>query len=127
MYVHLGLRAENGDTAFLDKPNSEEEEVFFALLKKQIKEKPKGYFAQMAESIKGVSEETTTGVHRLYDMQKAGTLLWPAINVNDSVTKSKFDNLYGCPEALGDGIRRGTDGMMSGDTARGRGFCDARK
>ena len=75
--VHLGLRAENGDTAFLDKPGSEEEEVFFALLKKQLKEKPKGYFAEIAKSIKGVSEETTTGVHRLYDMQKAGTLLWP--------------------------------------------------
>src|SRR6185295_6998274 len=89
MYVHLGLRAENGDTKFLDNPASEEEEVFFALLKKQLKEKPKGYFAGIAESIKGVSEETTTGVHRLYDMQKAGTLLWPAINVNDSVTKSK--------------------------------------
>ena len=84
MYVHLGLRAENGDTAFLDKPGSEEEEYFFALLKKQLKEKPKGYFKAIADSIKGVSEETTTGVHRLYDMQKAGTLLWPAINVNDS-------------------------------------------
>ena len=83
MYVHLGVRAENGDTAFLDKPGSEEEEVFFALLKKQLKEKPKGYFGEIAKSIKGVSEETTTGVHRLYDMQKAGTLLWPAINVNE--------------------------------------------
>src|SRR5262245_36525462 len=89
MYVHLGLRAEKGDTAFLDKPGSEEEEVFFALLKKQLKEKPKGYFQAIADSIKGVSEETTTGVHRLYEMQKAGTLLFPAINVNDSVTKSK--------------------------------------
>ena len=68
MYVHLGLRAENGDVAFLDKPGSEEEEVFFALLKKQLKEKPKGYFKGIADSIKGVSEETTTGVHRLYDM-----------------------------------------------------------
>ena len=67
-----------GDTAFLDKPGSEEEEVFFALIKKQLKEKPKGYFAEIAKNIKGVSEETTTGVHRLYDMQKAGTLLWPA-------------------------------------------------
>src|SRR5206468_3920508 len=119
-----GLRAENGDTAFLDKPNSEEEEVFFALLKKQLKEKPKGYFAEMAKSIKGVSEETTTGVHRLYDMQKAGTLLWPAINVNDSVTKSKFDNLYGCRESLVDGIRRGTDVMMSGKVAMVDGFGD---
>src|SRR6202008_2577967 len=127
MYVHLGLRAENGDTAFLDKPGSEEEEVFFALLKKQLKEKPKGYFAEIAKSIKGVSEETTTGVHRLYDMQKAGTLLWPAINVNDSVTKSKFDNLYGCRESLVDGSRRGTDVMMSGKVAMVAGFGDVGK
>ena len=127
MYVHLGLRAENGDTAFLDKPGSEEEEVFFALLKKQLKEKPKGYFAEMAKNIKGVSEETTTGVHRLYEMQKAGTLLWPAINVNDSVTKSKFDNLYGCRESLVDGIRRGTDVMMSGKVAMVAGFGDVGK
>jgi adenosylhomocysteinase len=127
MYVHLGLRAENGDSAFLDKPGSEEEEVFFALLKKQLKEKPKGYFAGIAKSIKGVSEETTTGVHRLYDMQKAGTLLWPAINVNDSVTKSKFDNLYGCRESLVDGIRRGTDVMMAGKVAMVAGFGDVGK
>ena len=127
MYVHLGVRAENGDTAFLDKPGSEEEEVFFALIKKQLKEKPKGYFAEIAKSIKGVSEETTTGVHRLYDMQKAGTLLWPAINVNDSVTKSKFDNLYGCRESLVDGIRRGTDVMMSGKVAMVAGFGDVGK
>ena len=127
MYVHLGVRAENGDTAFLDKPGSEEEEVFFALLKKQLKEKPKGYFNEIAKSIKGVSEETTTGVHRLYDMQKAGTLLWPAINVNDSVTKSKFDNLYGCRESLVDGIRRGTDVMMSGKVAMVAGFGDVGK
>ena len=127
MYVHLGLRAENGDVAFLDKPGSEEEEVFFALLKKQLKEKPKGYFKAIADSIKGVSEETTTGVHRLYEMQKAGTLLWPAINVNDSVTKSKFDNLYGCRESLVDGIRRGTDVMMSGKVAMVAGFGDVGK
>jgi adenosylhomocysteinase len=127
MYVHLGLRAENGDTAFLDKPGSDEEVIFFKLLKKQLKEKPKGYFAEMAKSIKGVSEETTTGVHRLYEMQKAGTLLWPAINVNDSVTKSKFDNLYGCRESLVDGIRRGTDVMMSGKVAMVAGFGDVGK
>src|SRR6188474_2202942 len=127
MFVHLGVRAENGDTAFLDKPGSEEEEVFFALLKRILKEKPKGYFAEVAKSIKGVSEETTTGVHRLYDMQKAGTLLWPAINVNDSVTKSKFDNLYGCRESLVDGIRRGTDVMMSGKVAMVAGFGDVGK
>ena len=127
MYVHLGLRAENGDTAFLDKPESDEEVIFFALLKKQLKEKPKGYFKGIAESIKGVSEETTTGVHRLYDMQKSGKLLFPAINVNDSVTKSKFDNLYGCRESLVDGIRRGTDVMMSGKVAMVAGFGDVGK
>src|SRR4029079_9487400 len=127
MYVHLGVRAENRATALLDKPGSEEEEVFFALLKKQLKEKPKGYFNEIAKSIKGVSEETTTGVHRLYDMQKAGTLLWPAINVNDSVNKSKFDNLYGCRASLVDGIRRGTDVMMSGKTAMVAGFGDVGK
>ncbi len=127
MYVHLGLSAENGDIAFLDKPGSDEEVIFFALLKKQLKEKPKGYFAEMAKSIKGVSEETTTGVHRLYDMQKAGTLLWPAINVNDSVTKSKFDNLYGCRESLVDGIKRATDVMIAGKVAVVAGYGDVGK
>ena len=127
MFVHLGLRAENGDTAFLDKPGSEEEEVFFALLKKKLKEKPKGWFAGLSESIKGVSEETTTGVHRLYILAKEGKLLFPAINVNDSVTKSKFDNLYGCKESLVDGIRRGTDVMMAGKVAMVAGFGDVGK
>ncbi|ABY32801.1 MAG: adenosylhomocysteinase [Methylobacteriaceae bacterium] len=127
MFVHLGLRAENGDTAFLDKPESEEEEVFFALLKKKLAEKPKGWFAGLADSIKGVSEETTTGVHRLYNLAKEGKLLFPAINVNDSVTKSKFDNLYGCKESLVDGIRRGTDVMMAGKVAMVAGFGDVGK
>ena len=127
MFVHLGLRAENGDTGFLDKPGSEEEEIFFALLKKTLKEKPKGWFAGLAKSIKGVSEETTTGVHRLYEMQKAGKLLFPAINVNDAVTKSKFDTLYGCRESLVDGIRRGTDVMMAGKVAMVAGFGDVGK
>ena len=127
MFVHLGLKAEKGDTAFLDKPSSEEEEIFFALLKKKLKEKPKGWFAALAASIKGVSEETTTGVHRLYEMQKAGTLLFPAINVNDAVTKSKFDNLYGCRESLVDAIRRGTDVMMAGKVAFVAGFGDVGK
>ncbi|GJD33869.1 adenosylhomocysteinase [Methylobacterium aerolatum] len=127
MFVHLGLRAENGDTAFLDKPSSEEEEIFFALLKKKLAEKPKGWFAGLAESIKGVSEETTTGVHRLYVLAKEGKLLFPAINVNDSVTKSKFDNLYGCKESLVDGIRRGTDVMMAGKVAMVAGFGDVGK
>src|SRR6202789_4301043 len=127
MLVHHGLRAEQGDVAFLDKPGSEEEEVFFALIKKLLKEKPKGYFAEIAKNIKGVSEETTTGVHRLYQMEKDGKLLFPAINVNDSVTKSKFDNLYGCRESLVDGIRRGTDVMMAGKVAMVAGFGDVGK
>jgi adenosylhomocysteinase len=127
MLVHLGLRAEKGDTAFLDKPENEEEEVFYALIKRLLKEKPKGWFAEIAAAIKGVSEETTTGVHRLYLMEKDGKLLFPAINVNDSVTKSKFDNLYGCRESLVDGIRRGTDVMMSGKVAMVAGFGDVGK
>ena len=127
LFVHLGVRAENGDTAFLDKATSEEEEILFALIKKTLKEKPKGWFGEIAKSIKGVSEETTTGVHRLYEMQKKGTLLFPAINVNDSVTKSKFDNLYGCRESLVDGIRRGTDVMMAGKIAMVAGFGDVGK
>jgi adenosylhomocysteinase len=127
MLVHLGLRAEQGDAAFLDKPGSEEEEVFFALIGRLLSEKPKGWFAELARSIKGVSEETTTGVHRLYIMEKEGKLLFPAINVNDSVTKSKFDNLYGCRESLVDGIRRGTDVMMAGKVAMVAGFGDVGK
>ncbi|HEY1630943.1 MAG TPA: adenosylhomocysteinase [Rhizomicrobium sp.] len=127
MLVHHGLRAEKGDTAFLDKPENEEEEVFYALIKRLLKEKPKGWFAELAANIKGVSEETTTGVHRLYMMEKDGKLLFPAINVNDSVTKSKFDNLYGCRESLVDGIRRGTDVMMAGKVAMVAGFGDVGK
>src|SRR5215469_5776167 len=127
MLVHAGLRAEKGDTAFLDKPENEEEEVFYALIKRLLKEKPKGWFAEIAANIKGVSEETTTGVHRLYIMAKENKLLFPAINVNDSVTKSKFDNLYGCKESLVDGIRRGTDVMMSGKVAMVAGFGDVGK
>jgi adenosylhomocysteinase len=127
LFVHLGVRAEAGDTAFLDKASSEEEEVLFALLKKTLASKPKGWFGTLAAAIKGVSEETTTGVKRLYDMEKSGKLLFPAINVNDSVTKSKFDNLYGCRESLVDGIRRGTDVMMSGKVAMVAGFGDVGK
>ncbi len=126
MLVHHGLRAEKGDTKFLDAPGNEEEEVFFALIKRTLKEKP-GWFAKLATGIKGVSEETTTGVHRLYMMEKEGKLLFPAINVNDSVTKSKFDNLYGCRESLVDGIRRGTDVMMAGKVAMVAGFGDVGK
>ena len=127
MLVHSGVRAEQGDTAFLDKPTSEEEEVFYALIKRLLQEKPKGWFATIAKNIKGVSEETTTCVHRLYLREKAGKLLFPAINVNDSVTKSKFDNLYGCRESLVDGIRRGTDVMLSGKVAMVAGFGDVGK
>jgi adenosylhomocysteinase len=126
MLVHLGLRAEQGDTAFLEKPGSEEEEVLFALIKQLLTEKP-GWFAELAKNIKGVSEETTTGVNRLYQLAKQGKLLFPAINVNDSVTKSKFDNLYGCRESLVDGIRRGTDVMMAGKVAMVAGFGDVGK
>jgi adenosylhomocysteinase len=127
LLVHLGLRAETGDVAFLEKPGAEEEEVLFRLIKRLLKEKPKGWFAGLAKAIRGVSEETTTGVHRLYIMEKEGRLLFPAINVNDSVTKSKFDNLYGCRESLVDGIRRGTDVMMAGKVAMVAGFGDVGK
>ncbi|MBM3543174.1 MAG: adenosylhomocysteinase [Alphaproteobacteria bacterium] len=126
LLVHLGVRAEKGDTAFLDKPSNEEEEVLFAAIKKTLKAKP-GWYSEIAKNIRGVTEETTTGVHRLYEMQKKGTLLFPAINVNDSVTKSKFDNLYGCRESLVDGIRRGTDVMMAGKVAMVAGFGDVGK
>jgi adenosylhomocysteinase len=127
LFVHLGVRAEGGDAKFLDQAGSEEEEILFALLKKTLQEKPKGWFGELGRAIKGVSEETTTGVHRLYEMHKKGTLLWPAINVNDSVTKSKFDNLYGCRESLVDGIRRGTDVMMAGKVAMVAGYGDVGK
>ena len=126
LLVHLGKRAEEGDTAFLDGATNEEEEVLFAAIKRRLKHKH-GWYSQLAKNIQGVTEETTTGVHRLYEMQKKGTLLWPAINVNDSVTKSKFDNLYGCRESLVDGIRRGTDVMMAGKVAMVAGFGDVGK
>jgi adenosylhomocysteinase len=126
MLIHLGMRAEAGDTAFLDKPGNEEEEVLFAAIKKRLAFIP-GWYGKCGQAIKGVSEETTTGVHRLYLMERDGKLLWPAINVNDSVTKSKFDNLYGCRESLVDGIRRGTDVMMAGKVAMIAGFGDVGK
>ncbi len=126
LLIHLGARAEKGDTAFLDKPGNEEEEALFGAIKRRLKHK-KGWYTEVANNIKGVSEETTTGVHRLYEMHKKGQLLWPAINVNDSVTKSKFDNLYGCRESLVDGIRRATDVMMSGKVAVVAGFGDVGK
>ena len=126
MLIHLGMRAETGDIAFLETASNEEEEVLYAAIKKQLVAKP-GWYARNGAAIKGVTEETTTGVHRLYIMAKEGKLLWPAINVNDSVTKSKFDNLYGCRESLVDGIRRGTDVMMAGKVAMVAGFGDVGK
>jgi adenosylhomocysteinase len=126
MLIHLGMRAEAGDTAFLDKASNEEEEVLFASIKRQLKANP-GWYGCNGANIKGVTEETTTGVHRLYIMANEGKLLFPAINVNDSVTKSKFDNLYGCRESLVDGIRRGTDVMMAGKVAMIAGFGDVGK
>jgi adenosylhomocysteinase len=126
MLIHLGMRAEAGDAAFLDQASNEEEEVLFATIKQRLAYIP-GWYAKCGHAIKGVSEETTTGVHRLYLMERDGKLLWPAINVNDSVTKSKFDNLYGCRESLVDGIRRGTDVMMAGKVAMIAGFGDVGK
>ncbi|MEN6542162.1 adenosylhomocysteinase [Parvibaculum sp.] len=126
LLVHLGLRAEGGDVAFLETASNEEEEILYAAIKRRLKHKH-GWYTQLAKNIRGVTEETTTGVHRLYEMQKKGTLLWPAINVNDSVTKSKFDNLYGCRESLVDGIRRATDVMMAGKVGVVAGFGDVGK
>jgi len=125
LLVHLGMRAEK-DPSLIAKPTNEEEEVLYKAIAKRNKEQP-GWYAKLGANIKGVTEETTTGVHRLYQMAKEGRLLWPAINVNDSVTKSKFDNLYGCRESLVDGIRRGTDVMMSGKVAMVAGFGDVGK
>jgi len=125
LLVHLGMRAER-DASVLANPNNEEEEVLYAAIKKRLKSQP-GLYSRIGKAIKGVTEETTTGVHRLYQMAKDGTLLFPAINVNDSVTKSKFDNLYGCRESLVDGIRRATDVMMAGKVAMVCGFGDVGK
>ncbi|WP_413206517.1 adenosylhomocysteinase [Rhodospirillum sp. A1_3_36] len=125
LLIHLGARAEK-DITLLDNPGSEEEEILFAAIKKRIGEQP-GWYSKVLANIKGVTEETTTGVHRLYELEKAGTLPFPAINVNDSVTKSKFDNKYGCRESLVDGIRRATDVMMAGKVAVVAGFGDVGK
>jgi adenosylhomocysteinase len=125
LLLHLGMQAES-DPAVLNHPGNEEEEVLFAAIKKRLKEHP-GWYTKTAKAIRGVTEETTTGVHRLYQMAKEGRLMFPAINVNDSVTKSKFDNLYGCRESLVDGIRRGTDVMMAGKVAMVAGFGDVGK
>ncbi len=124
LYILLGARIEGGEE--FGAPTSEEEECIQAQIKKRMAATP-GWFTKMRAQIKGVSEETTTGVHRLYDLQKNGQLPFPAINVNDSVTKSKFDNKYGCKESLVDGIRRATDTMMAGKTAVVCGYGDVGK
>ena len=125
LYVLLGARMEAGEDV-LSVPQSEEEEVIKAQIQKRMTETP-GWFTKTRDAIKGVSEETTTGVHRLYDLHKKGLLPFPAINVNDSVTKSKFDNKYGCKESLVDGIRRATDVMMAGKVAVVCGYGDVGK
>jgi adenosylhomocysteinase len=125
MYILIGARAEAGEDV-LSNPGSEEEEILFAQIKKRMAQSP-GFFTKQREAIRGVTEETTTGVNRLYQLQKKGLLPFPAINVNDSVTKSKFDNKYGCKESLVDGIRRGTDVMMAGKVAVVCGYGDVGK
>ncbi len=124
MFALWGYRVEQGEELFA--PSNEEEEIFAATLKRFLKERP-GYLTKTVENIRGVSEETTTGVHRLYDLARKGKLPFPAINVNDSVTKSKFDNLYGCKESLVDAIRRATDVMLAGKVACVAGFGDVGK
>ncbi|MEA3411892.1 MAG: adenosylhomocysteinase [Pseudomonadota bacterium] len=125
MLVTLGAKAEN-DPSVLDNPESEEERVLYASIKSRISTHP-GWYSAIKKNIRGVTEETTTGVHRLYQMEDEGELPFPAINVNDSVTKSKFDNLYGCRESLVDGIKRATDVMLAGKIALVCGYGDVGK
>jgi adenosylhomocysteinase len=125
LFILLGAKAEK-DPSLIANPKNEEEECLFAEIGRRLDASP-GWFSRIRASIKGVSEETTTGVHRLYDLQKKGELPFPAINVNDSVTKSKFDNKYGCRESLVDAIRRGTDVMMAGKVAVVCGYGDVGK
>ena len=125
LLVHLGSRAEKDDS-LIAKPSNEEETALYASIKKRLAAKP-GWYTTIAKNLRGVTEETTTGVHRLYQMAKEGRLLVPAINVNDSVTKSKFDNLYGCRESLADGLKRATDVMIAGKVACVCGYGDVGK
>jgi adenosylhomocysteinase len=125
LLLHLGTRAEK-DPSVLAKPTSEEETVLFAAIKAKLAQDPTWYSTRI-QHVKGVTEETTTGVHRLYQMHEKGELKFPAINVNDSVTKSKFDNLYGCRESLVDGIKRATDVMVAGKIAVVAGYGDVGK
>ncbi len=126
LLIHNGYALENGSTWVDEKANSQEEQVIKNLLKRVHKERP-GFWHTVVESWKGVSEETTTGVHRLYQLAEQGKLLVPAINVNDSVTKSKFDNLYGCRESLADGLKRAMDVMLAGKVAVVCGYGDVGK
>ncbi|MEO3417125.1 adenosylhomocysteinase [Roseovarius sp. CAU 1744] len=126
LYILIGARVEAGETGLIETPGSDEEVALFAQIKKRLAASP-GWFTKQRDMIKGVSEETTTGVHRLYKMVEEGQLPFPAINVNDSVTKSKFDNKYGCKESLVDGIRRATDTMMAGKVAVVMGYGDVGK
>ncbi|MFQ5626835.1 MAG: adenosylhomocysteinase, partial [Methyloligellaceae bacterium] len=126
MYILNGARAEAGEKDLIENPQSEEEEYFFAQIKKRMASDP-GWFTAQSKKIRGVSEETTTGVHRLYQLVEKGLLPFAAINVNDSVTKSKFDNKFGCKESLVDGIRRATDTMMAGKVAVVCGYGDVGK
>ncbi len=126
LLVHLGQDAEKNPKLLMKKPESEEEGVLLASIKKTLS-KDRTFYSRIGKGILGVSEETTTGVHRLYEMVKKGTLKFPAINVNDCVTKSKFDNLYGCRESLIDGIKRATDVMISGKKAVVCGYGDVGK
>jgi adenosylhomocysteinase len=126
LLIHKGFEMENGST-WIDTPSESEEEGVIKDLLRKVKGEQPGIFATIVKDWKGVSEETTTGVHRLYQMARAGTLLVPAINVNDSVTKSKFDNLYGCRESLVDGIKRATDVMISGKVGVVCGYGDVGK
>jgi adenosylhomocysteinase len=126
LYVLLGARVEEGEEDLIAVPTSEEEVALFDQIRKRIKASP-GWFVRQRHAIRGVTEETTTGVKRLYDMHRKGGLPFPAINVNDSVTKSKFDNKYGCKESLVDGIRRATDTMMAGKVAVVCGYGDVGK
>jgi adenosylhomocysteinase len=125
LLVILGSNAEK-NPAILDNPQSEEEKFLYAAIRKKLAGSP-GWYSRIKGNIRGVTEETTTGVHRLYQMQKNGTLPFPAINVNDSVTKSKFDNLYGCRESLVDGIKRATDVMIAGKICVVLGYGDVGK
>ena len=126
LLLHLGYKAENDPSILDKKPESEDERVIFSMLK-EIQKKEPGFWKKAVNEWKGVSEETTTGVHRLYQMMEKNELLVPAINVNDSVTKSKFDNLYGCRESLVDGLKRATDVMLAGKTAVVCGYGDVGK